>query len=113
MAANWAAPASPLLPAQTGNLRGLAFNEGSNKTAPRFKRLAFLICKAVLLINANDSSERTRRVVQNLLDDRQIDAKPRHATRTSAAQIVQTPCRHICRQQSIETALAFTVSTYR
>src|SRR5262245_20924794 len=76
-------PASPLLPTQTDNFAcGLALNEGCDKVAPRFERLALLIRKAVLLINANDASERAGRMIQNFLDDGQIDAQSRQAART-------------------------------
>src|SRR5262249_30522385 len=43
------------------------------------------------LVDADDAGERTGDVVQNLLDDDKVNAKPRQAACCSAAQVMQRP----------------------
>jgi hypothetical protein len=52
-------------------------------------------------------------MVQHLLDHWQIDAEPRHAAGGAAPQIMESPRRHVSRQQRIEASLAFGVAARR
>src|SRR5262245_12129006 len=75
--------------------------------------MRFFFREAVALINADDASKRTAGVIQNFFDNGQVDAQPRHATCSSSSQVVQSPRRHVCRQQSIEAALVLRIPACR
>ena len=57
----------------------LALNESGNNVSPCLERGALFFGEAVPLIYADDPREGAARVIQHLLDHRQVDAEPRHA----------------------------------
>ena len=67
--------------------------EGLDKPSPGVERCALFLGKAVALINADNPGKAARAVVQHLLDHRQVNAKPGHARRYRAAQVVIHPAR--------------------
>ena len=59
-------------------------NQIGDVCAPALKGVTLFIGKIMTLIDSDNSAERSRRMVQNLLDDGKVDAEPRHARRRRA-----------------------------
>lgn len=55
---------------------------------------ALLVSERMPLIDANDARETAGNVIEQLFDDRQIDAEPGHAGRDGAPDVVENPARH-------------------
>src|SRR5215831_5419873 len=70
-------------------------SEPQHVTRPEFRCLPLLRGEVMSLIDADDASEGSARMIQQPLNRRQIDAEPRHAARRGAPEVVQPPGRHV------------------
>src|SRR5262249_522895 len=80
-----------LAPAQLHHLGRLTADELVHTIGPTLKRNANLVGVIMGLIDTADAAERSRDVVECLLDDRDRNPEPLHAAGAGPAQIMETP----------------------